>query len=338
MSLPRSHRFPALLCAAAIAAGAVPFARVGQAAGPTDLDAFMREVVAKRDDNWKKLQQYILDERETTEVRTGAGSPLWGERREYAWYLRDGFFVRSPLKFNGATISEDERRKYEDEYLRRAQRRDQRAGGAAAAGAGNAGNAADPGNPGDSGVNVEAPTDVDSLIRQSRQPQFVSSAYFLRFKFDEGTYALVGKEKFDNRDVLKIEYYPTRLFAENQGRKASRRGSDEAVKNEMLRALNKAALVTLWIEPDAHQIVKYTLTDINLDFLPVAWLVRVDSIKAAMTMGQPFAGVWLPHDVEINASATLATGRFDFRRTIEYHDYRQADVKSKVTIPNPAGK
>ena len=44
--------------------------------------------------------------------------------------------------------------------------------------------------------------------------------------------------------------------------KASRRGSDEAVKNEMLRALNKAALVTMWIEPDARQIVKYTLNDI----------------------------------------------------------------------------
>src|ERR1044072_7119134 len=29
----------------------------------TDLDAFMRQVLARRDDNWKKLQQYILDER-----------------------------------------------------------------------------------------------------------------------------------------------------------------------------------------------------------------------------------------------------------------------------------
>jgi len=314
----RSLHVPALVCAAAVTAGTALLARAPQSAGPTDLDAFMREVVARRDDNWKKLQQYILDERETTELRAGAGSPLWGERREYTWYLRDGFFIRSPVKFNGASIPDDERRKYEEEYLRRAQRRDQRGGGAGAA--------------------DETPTDVDTLIRQTRQPQFVSSAYFLRFKFDEGTYALVGREKFDNRDVLKIEYYPTRLFAENQGRKAARRGSDEAVKNEMLRALNKAALVTLWIEPDARQIVKYTLSDINLDFLPVAWLVRVDTIKAAMTMGQPFAGVWLPHDVEINASVTLASGRFDFRRTVDYHDYRQADVKSKVTIPSPGGK
>ena len=30
----------------------------------SDLDAFMKDVVVRRDDNWKKLQQYILDERE----------------------------------------------------------------------------------------------------------------------------------------------------------------------------------------------------------------------------------------------------------------------------------
>ena len=38
----------------------------------TDLDAFMKDVVARRDDNWKKLQQYILDEREEL-VLTGPG-------------------------------------------------------------------------------------------------------------------------------------------------------------------------------------------------------------------------------------------------------------------------
>ncbi len=48
----------------------------------TDLDAFMQQVVARRDDNWKKLQQYILDERETVELRGPAHVPLWGERRD----------------------------------------------------------------------------------------------------------------------------------------------------------------------------------------------------------------------------------------------------------------
>ena len=61
----------------------------------------------------------------------------------------------------------------------------------------------------------EAPRDVrdlDGLIRQTREPQFISSAYFLRFKFEEGKYALVGRETLDGRDVLRIEYYPARMF------------------------------------------------------------------------------------------------------------------------------
>ena len=79
-----------------------------------------------RDANWKKLQQYVLDERETDRAARPGAHPLWGERREYTWYIRDGFFVRSPLKFNGVTIADAERRKFEADYLRRMQERDKR--------------------------------------------------------------------------------------------------------------------------------------------------------------------------------------------------------------------
>jgi len=86
----------------------------------SDLDEFMARVVENRDENWKKVQQYILDEREVIAVRGPARIPLFGERREFTWFIREGFFVRSPLKANGVTISEEERRKYEDDYLREA--------------------------------------------------------------------------------------------------------------------------------------------------------------------------------------------------------------------------
>src|SRR5437762_3637423 len=92
----------------------------------TDLDAFMRQVVARRDDNWKKLQQYILDEREVIELRGPTRLPIWGEKRDYTWFVRDGFFVRSPVKFNGAAIPESERRRFEADYLARQKRRDGR--------------------------------------------------------------------------------------------------------------------------------------------------------------------------------------------------------------------
>src|ERR1019366_9121565 len=118
-----SHLVPALLTVLACGSAAVmPSPLLAQ----NDLDAFMRQVVARRDDNWKKLQQYILDEREQLELRGPSRVPIWGERREYTWYIRDGFFVRSPLKFNGVTIGEAERRKFEADYLAQQQRRDRR--------------------------------------------------------------------------------------------------------------------------------------------------------------------------------------------------------------------
>src|SRR4051794_26000736 len=96
-------------------------------AAQSDLDTFMQQVLERRDANWKKLQQYILDEREQIEMRGPAGTPLWGERRDYAWYVRDGFFVRSPVKVNGAAVGDADRLKYEKEVLAREQARDARA-------------------------------------------------------------------------------------------------------------------------------------------------------------------------------------------------------------------
>ena len=99
---------------------------LGAAPAENDLDAFMKQVVARRDDNWRKLQQYVFDEREQLEMRGPGRMPIWGERRDYTWYIRDGFFVRSPVKFNGVEIGESERRKFEASYLKQAQARDKR--------------------------------------------------------------------------------------------------------------------------------------------------------------------------------------------------------------------
>src|SRR5688572_21946814 len=93
----------------------------------SDLNDFMKKVVLKRDDNWKKFQQYVLDEHEQVEFRGPGKIPLWGDRREYTWYVRDGFFVRSPVKANGVTVPEEQRRSYEKRFLQREQSREKRA-------------------------------------------------------------------------------------------------------------------------------------------------------------------------------------------------------------------
>jgi hypothetical protein len=293
-------------------------------ATPTnELDSFMAQVLARRDDNWTKLQQYILDELERAEFRGPGEALLWGEKHEYVWYLRDGFFVRSPVRFNGVTIGERDREKYELDFLRRARERDSRGkdqdGTAAAASA--------------------APSDVQSFIQQTREPQFVSSAYFLQFKFEGGRYGLVGREKIDGRDVLRIEYYPTKLFSEDPKTRAEARGNqatgrkdkdkEDAFGDEVQRLMNKGSLVTIWVEPNQKQIVKYTFDNVGLDFLPAAWLVRVTDLKASMLMSEAFPGVWLPKRVDAAAAIVLAPGPFSVSYDIQYSGYREAATSSK---------
>ena len=47
-----------------VAAAVLVVLSIPAASAQSDLDAFMQRVLARRDDNWKKLQQFILDERE----------------------------------------------------------------------------------------------------------------------------------------------------------------------------------------------------------------------------------------------------------------------------------
>jgi len=306
-----------------------------RASAQTDLDAFMKDVVARRDDNWKKLQQYVLDEREEIALNGPGGLRLWGEQKDYTWFLREGFFIKSPLRANGAAVGEADRRKFEDQYMMRVVRREGRGRGPENAPPDSAGVGA-VARPDNNDLGDGAPTNVDSLIRQTRQPQFVSSSYFLRFKFDEGRYALVGRETFEGRDVLRVEYYPTKLFGDDdrRGRGRGRQPSEKEQREEaeLRRLLNKVSLITLWVEPSTKQIVKYTFDNVDFEFLPAAWLVSVDSLKASMTMSQPFKDVWLPKDIEIGAAMTLAIGQFTFSQKTAYHDYREARVTSKVII------
>jgi hypothetical protein len=84
----------------------------------SDLDQLMAGVLTRRDDNWKKLQQYTLTEENTFHLVGPMETPLFGSRRTYVWLPRQGFFVRSPISADGVTIGEAERRKEEDGWLR----------------------------------------------------------------------------------------------------------------------------------------------------------------------------------------------------------------------------
>jgi hypothetical protein len=189
-----------LVCLSLVSAGAPISARQST----NDLDQFMAVVLKRRDDNWRKLQQYILEERETADFFAPGKVRLFGMDREYSWFIRDGVFVRSPVKFDGVTLSESDRRKAEDEWI--AQEKDRAKREVAQAAAARQGVPA-PASPADG-----SPSSIDAILKSTREPQFVSSSYFLRFKFEPGHYALVGPESYNGHQVLRIEYYPRHLY------------------------------------------------------------------------------------------------------------------------------
>lgn len=305
----------------------------------SDLDAFMQKVMARRDDNWKKLQQYVLEEKEAFDLTGPGGFPLWGMRREYSWFIRDGIFVRSPVIADGVKLSEADRKKAEDAWIKReksreanAKRREERR----AKGLPDEPKTAEV-SIGPKGVDVSTSddtpvtptiTNTEDMLKQMREPQFVSSAYFLKFKFESGHYALAGREKVGDTQALKIEYYPeTGLF--NEGRtKPDKKVKDE---DERINAqMNKVSMVALWIDPATCQILQYTFDNIDMDFLPGRALVRVDDLKATMKMSQAFPNIWLPQGIEMHFGMQLAVGPVDATYKVDYFNYKEAAVTYKI--------
>lgn len=313
-------------------------------AAQTDLDSFIAKALERREVNRRTLNDYILSEVETFEALAPGRVPLYRFKREYAWYVREGIHVRSPVRFDGVTIAEERRRRYEADWFRRERDRQKTEAEKKAKAETATGEQAPV--PGGAGL------DQGPLVGQVLEPRFVSEAYFLDFKFEPGNYYLVGREQLEGHEVVRVEYYPTRMFSDEEEKKADVPQSEQRpqarrrpptdrereLEAEIERKMNKTSLVTLWIDPAAHQIVKYTFDNVWLDFLPARWLVRVDDLRATMTMGQPFQGVWLPTAITIHAGVTLASGAYEASYARAFSDYREADVTSKIRVKDPEAR
>jgi hypothetical protein len=327
----------------------------------SDLDALMARVLERRSETWRALHDYILSERERFELIGPSDLRVYGTEREYTWFVRDGYLVRSPTKIDGVTPDARTREEYEAKWLREEKSREQaearkaaKQRDGAAAGTGVAG-------PDPSAGEDAVPTGDDGagLVGRGLEPRFISEAYFLQFKFDPGNYYLAGRETLEGRQVLRIEYYPKKLFQDHEGEntdssapdaggersaaRAERRGAirhdrearEVRADQEIERKFNKVALVTLWVDPVERQIVKYTFDNTELNFLPARRLLRLDDISASMTMGQLFHGVWLPRALGVHASVTLANGTYDASYSRQFFDYRQGEVKARIRSFSP---
>ena len=349
MRTARSGRRAVLAAAGAmLAACLVPASSTPQPppARANDLDAFMARVLERRDENWRKLHDYILSETESFAITTSGRLPVWskdedglplnGFRREYMWYVRDGYLIRSPLRYDGVALSETERKAYEEHWMKQEKDREKKAKEAA-------GKKERPDQAAVESDKAEAPA-LKDLVDERGEPRFVSEAYFLRFKFEPGHYYLAGRETFEGRQVLKVEYYPTNLFNDEQEKQKkaapakpgkAKRPSQDAEDQKIERDMNKVSLVTLWIEPTEHQIVKYTFDNTDFGFLPARWLVRVDHITASMTMSRVLGGVWLPGRISMQGGITFATGTVGIRYERRFYDYKKAEVGARVRILPP---
>jgi hypothetical protein len=336
-------------------AGAVPAGQAKPAAPLTDLDAFMARVLERRNENWKTLHDYILSERETFQILGPAGIPLAGQRREFQWFIRDGYLVRSPVKANGASLGEADRQKYEADWLKKEKDREQRARERAAT----KGKDAVEAEVVEELRTIEPGSDKEVVSMVGTEPRFISEAYFMKFRFEPGNYYLAGRETIDGRPVVKIEYYPSRLFSDDEGRETkevsvsaggdvkvqpagdrptgqeqpkrpAKRDKGDDIEDEIETALNKVTMVTMWIDPQEYQIVKFAFDNADWGFLPGRAIVRVDQAKATMTMGRYFDNVWLPKEIAFNFGATFAAGSYTFRYGREFYDYRKGEVSARI--------
>jgi hypothetical protein len=299
-----------------------------------DLDALMAKALQRREVDRQTLSDYVLDEVESLEVIGPGRVPFSRMRREYTWYVRDGIHVRSPVKFDGVPIPESDRRAYEERWFTREQdRRKHRAEREA--------KREEEGKP-----PLLGPAALN-------EPRFVRESYFLDFKFEPGNYYLAGREQLDGQNVLRIDYFPTRLFNdddEHKGkdgndkqsqagqkppdtRKDKEKEKEKQFEQDIEHKMNKTAQVTLWVDPAENRIVKYTFDNVWMDFLPAAWLVRVDDLRASMEMGQPFEHVWLPRNISAHAGVTLAAGSYEVTYRRDFSNYRKADVTTRITVP-----
>ncbi len=446
-----------------------------------DIDDFMEKVLDRREENLITLQDYILEELETFELVGPGRVTQQSFRREFSWYVRDGYLIRSPVRVDGVEIDEVSRRKAEDKWLRQEQSRRVRRqrqkrpfsrrtvyddvtksierlwgrkvaealardiaevaglwgddmaaivangdqiladlGGVTTVGfartvertrdgfvmlenerlavdevsillgaiipelavrakaTSDADHAAflellklavefelpvhgiDPAleqawsaataagkmtraralNDFRSTLSAMTPPASDRMtgaaasdrVQVGLQPRFVSEAYFFDFEivkftfdFEPGNYYLVGREVLAERDVLRIEYYQEQLFSDASD------GTEQVDPDDEIEAgFDKTSLVTLWIDPSEYQIVKFTFDNVGFEFLPLRWVVRLDDLKASMTMGQPFEGVWLPEQVELTGKVTTALGTYGVTHARSFSDYRQAETGARI--------
>ena len=263
-----------------------------------EIDRLVQEVLDGRHaGDWRRLGDFVLRETLAIAIEAPFDSPLAGFRRtrEYEWYVRDGWAVRSPVRVDGVAVGEARRRRYERRWRREEGRRR---------------------------ATLDA---ADSRP----EPRFITDFhYFLEWDFEPGDCYFVAREAAEprsagvaaaRRDLVRLECYPAGTFAEEAG-------------DRINRGIRKTSMLTLWVDAEARRIVRYAFENSGLDFLPFRWLVRADGFLAELEMA-PVGGVWMPARMDLSARINTARGALEVEVTQQFFEYREAETGARLVDP-----
>ncbi len=174
-------------------------------------------------------------------------------------------------------------------------------------------------------------------VKNDEEETRIGRDSFFDFEFNPGNYLFAGREMFEGREVVRIEYYPTDLFDHNEDdQPRSRDEEDEEFDEEEFEHMfEKTSLVTMLVVPEEHQIVMWTFENVGFEFLPYRWLVRMDELHVSMVMNQPIEGVWLPREIRLSAAASTASFNLAIEYSREFGDYKLPAVGAGVVFGRP---
>jgi hypothetical protein len=252
-----------------------------------DIDAFMKKVLENRSVNWEMYHDYFGRERAKLSIEGTLDETLHGFEREYLWFVKDGYPVRSPMSVDGVPVSPEQREREETEWIER--------------------------------------------LKERKPQDGPDREQFFGFEFEPGRFFFAGRETFEGRDVVVIEYYPRNApWSEDEEADEGEKNEKEA---EIEAKLGKVFFVTMLVDPAEHQIVRMTLENAGFDFLPARWLVHVDEVEVSLTMDQPIDGVWLTRDMEAYGKVTTAAGSLEVRYRSTFYDYGKTRTGVKFRFP-----
>lgn len=249
-----------------------------------DIDAFMEKVLKQREINWENYHNYSCKERTELAIEGSMpGAPIQGFRKQFRWFVRDGYFVRSPISVDGVRVSAKDRERAEKKWIDRLKKR-----------------------------------------KQERGPDRET---FFGLEFEPGNYFYAGRDEFEGREVLVVEYYP------ETGPWNDDDEDSDSEDDEIEAQISKVLLVTMLIDPKEHQIVNMTLDNVGFDFLPGKWLVQLDTVEASLAMHQPIEEIWLARDIKAYARVTFAGGDLAIRYRSTFYDYVKTETRATVRFP-----